>query len=92
MKITYHGRKAGKSYLQKLIKEKTAINQNIEIGGKYRIQTKNGIVEKWLSYIDKRTNCLYFVENENYINDSDIGYMFGTRGTVHASKNILEKI
>ena len=89
MEITYHARRTGKSYLQKQIKEKMEINQNIEIGVKYRIQTKNGIVEKYLSYIDKRTNCLYFVENEKDINDSNIGYMLGVRGTVHSTKNVI---
>jgi hypothetical protein len=67
-------------------------NQHLVIGVKYRIQTKKGIVEKYLSYIDKRTNCLYFVENEKDINDSNIGYMFGTRGTSHSTKNVIEKV
>ena len=67
-------------------------NKHLVIGAKYRIQTKKGIVEKYLSYIDKRTNCLYFVENEKDINDSNIGYMFGTRGTMHSTKNVIEKV
>ena len=67
-------------------------NKHLVIGAKYRIQTKKGIVEKYLSYIDKRTNCLYFVENENLINGSNIGYMFGTRGTMHSTKNVIEKV
>ena len=62
------------------------------IGTKYRIQTKKGIVEKYLSYIDKRTNCLYFVENKKDINDSNMGYMFATRGTSHSIKNVIEKV
>ena len=68
---------------------KMAINQNLVIGEKYRIQTKKGIVEKYLSYIDKRTKMLYFVENEKDINDSNIGYMFGARGTMHSTKNVI---
>ena len=67
-------------------------NKHLVIGAKYRIQTKKGIIEKYLSYIDKRTNCLYFVENENLINGSNIGYMFGTRGTMHSTKNVIEKV
>lgn len=67
-------------------------NKHLVIGAKYRIQTKKGIVEKYLSYIDKRTNCLYFVEKEKDINDSNIGYMFGTRGTMHSTKNVIEKV
>ncbi len=67
-------------------------NKHLVIGAKYRIQTKKGIVEKYLSYIDKRTNCLYFVKNEKDINDSNIGYMFGIRGTVHSTKNVIEKV
>lgn len=67
-------------------------NKHLVIGAKYKIQTKKGIVEKYLSYIDKRTNCLYFVENENLINGSKIGYMFGTRGTMHSTKNVIEKV
>ena len=67
-------------------------NKHLVIGAKYKIQTKKGIVEKYLSYIDKRTNCLYFVENKNYINDSNIGYMFGVRGTAHSTKNVLGKV
>ena len=66
-------------------------NTHLVIGEKYRIQTKKGIVQKYLSYIDKRTNCLYFVENEKDINDSSMGYMFGVRGTVHSTKNVLGK-
>ena len=92
METTYHSRRTGKSYLQKQIKEKMEINQNIDIGVKYRIQTKKGIVEKYLSYIDKRTNCLYFVDDKEKINGSSIGYLFGNRGTVHSTKNILEKV
>lgn len=67
-------------------------NKHLVIGAKYRIQTKKGIVEKYLSYIDKRTNCLYFVKNEKDINDSNIGYMLGTRGTMHSTKNVIEKV
>lgn len=67
-------------------------NNHLVIGAKYRIQTKKGIVEKYLSYIDKRTKMLYFVENENLINGSNIGYMFGTRGTMHSTKNVIEKV
>lgn len=67
-------------------------NEHLVIGEKYRIQTKKGIVEKYLSYIDKKTNCLYFVENEKDINASNIGYMFGTRGTMHSIKNVIEKV
>lgn len=67
-------------------------NKHLVIGAKYRIQTKKGIVEKYLSYIDKRTKMLYFVENENLINGSNIGYMFGTRGTMHSTKNVIEKV
>ena len=29
-------------------------NKHLVIGAKYRIQTKKGIVEKYLSYIDKK--------------------------------------
>ena len=64
-------------------------NTHLVIGEKYRIQTKKGIVQKYLSYIDKRTKMLYFVENEKDINDSNIGYMFGTRGTMHSTKNVI---
>lgn len=67
-------------------------NQHLVIGAKYRIQTKKGIIEKYLSYIDKRTNCLYFVEKEKDINDSKIGYMFGPRGTMHSTKNVIKKV
>lgn len=67
-------------------------NKHLVIGAKYRIQTKKGIVEKYLSYIDKRTKMLYFVENENLINGSNIGHMFGTRGTMHSTKNVIEKV
>ena len=67
-------------------------NKHLVIGAKYRIQTKKGIVEKYLSYIDKRTKMLYFVEDENLINSSKIGYMFGTRGTMHSTKNVIEKV
>ena len=67
-------------------------NKHLVIRAKYRIQTKKGMVEKYLSYIDKRTNCLYFVEKEKDINNSNIGYMFGTRGTMHSTKNIIEKV
>ena len=67
-------------------------NKHLVIGAKYKIQTKKGIVEKYLSYIDKRTNCLYFVENENLMNSSKIGHMFGTRGTMHSTKNVIEKV
>lgn len=92
MEVTYYGRRTGKSYLQKQIKEKIAINENMEIGVKYRIQTKKGIVEKYLSYIDKRTKLLYFVDDKEKINGSNIGYLFGNRGTVYSYKNILEKV
>jgi len=67
-------------------------NKHLVIGKKYRIQTKKGIVEKYLSYIDKKTKMLYFVENKKNINDSKIGYMFGTRGVMHSTKNIIEKV
>ena len=67
-------------------------NKHLVIGAKYRIQTKKGIVEKYLSYIDKKTKMLYFVENKKNINDSKIGYMFGTRGTMHSTKNVIEGI
>ena len=67
-------------------------NKHLVIGAKYRIQTKKGIVEKYLSYIDKKTKMLYFVENKKNINDSKIGYMFGTRGTMHSTKNVIEKV
>lgn len=67
-------------------------NKHLVIGAKYRIQTKKGIIEKYLSYIDKRTHCLYFVENEKDINDLNIGYMFGPRGTMHSTKNVIEKV
>lgn len=64
-------------------------NAHLVIGAKYKIQTKKGIVEKYLSHIDKRTKMLYFVEDEDGINSSNIGYMFGTRGTVHSTKNVI---
>ena len=64
-------------------------NAHLVIGAKYKIQTKKRIVEKYLSYIDKRTKMLYFVEDEKGINSSNIGYMFGTRGTVHSTKNVI---
>lgn len=67
-------------------------NQHLVIGAKYKIQTKKGIVEKYLSYIDKKTKCLYFVENEKHINNSNIGYMFGIRGTMHSTKNVIKKV
>lgn len=67
-------------------------NSHLVIGAKYRIQTKKGIVEKYLSYIDKRTNCLYFVENEKDINNTQLGYLFATRGTMHSTKNVIEKV
>ena len=67
-------------------------NKHLVIGAKYRIQTKKGIVEKYLGYIDKRTKMLYFVENEKDVNDFSIGYMFGTRGTMHSTKNVIEKV
>ena len=67
-------------------------NKHLVIGAKYRIQTKKGIVEKYLSYIDKRTKCLYFVENEKDINNAQLGYLFTTRGTMHSTKNIIEKV
>jgi hypothetical protein len=67
-------------------------NKHLVIGAKYKIQTKKGIVEKYLSYIDKKTKMLYFIENKKNINDSKIGYMFGTRGTMHSTKNIIEKV
>jgi len=67
-------------------------NQHLVIGAKYKIQTKKGIVEKYLSYIDKKTKCLYFVKNKKDINDSNIGYMFATRGTMHSTKNVIEKV
>ena len=67
-------------------------NKHLVIGAKYKIQTKKWIVEKYLSYIDKKTKMLYFIENKKNINDSKIGYMFGTRGTMHSTKNIIEKV
>lgn len=67
-------------------------NKHLVIGAKYKIQTKKGIVEKYLSYIDKRTHCLYFVENKNLINGPKLGYMFGARGTMHSTKNVIEKV
>lgn len=67
-------------------------NKHLVIGAKYRIQTKKGIVEKYLSYLDKRTKCLYFVENKKDVNFTNMGYMFGTRGTMHSTKNVIGKI
>lgn len=67
-------------------------NKHLVIGAKYRIQTKKGIVEKYLSYIDKRTNCLYFVENEKDVINPNKRYLFGTRGTMHSTKNVIEKV
>lgn len=67
-------------------------NTHLVIGEKYRIQTKKGIVEKYLSYIDKRTKMLYFVENKKDINNAQLGYLFTTRGTMHSTKNVLGKV
>ena len=70
------------------VKEEKVLEEMV-IGKLYKINTKKGVVEKYLSYIDKRTGMHYFVDKENYINDSNIGYMFGARGTMHSTKNVI---
>ena len=70
------------------VKEKKVLEEMV-IGKLYKINTKKGVVEKYLSYIDKRTGMHYFVDKENYVNDSNIGYMFGTRGTVYNIDNVI---
>ena len=61
----------------------------MEIGTKVKIKTKKGIVEKYLSFYDHKTKTYYFVEKEKDINSSNIGWMFGVRGTSHSFKNIV---
>ena len=61
----------------------------MKIGDKVKIQTKKGIVEKYLSYVCPKTRTYYFTDNEQLINGSKIGYVFKTRGTAHSFKNII---
>ena len=67
--------------------EKTPLQ--MEVGKKYKIQTKNGVVEKYLSYIETRAEAYYFVAKEKDINSSKTGWMFGKRGTAHNLENVI---
>lgn len=67
-------------------------NSRCKVGKKYRIKTKNGIVEKYLSYIDEKNKLLYFVKSEGKINSKKLGFMYGTRGTNHNIKNVIGEI
>ena len=62
----------------------------MEIGKRYLIKTKKGIIKKYLSYV--KDGFYYFVENNKEINSSNIGFMFGVRGTVYNSKNIIGEV
>jgi len=64
-------------------------NTHLVIGELYDIATKKGIVKKYLSYIDEKTITLYFVTSKNKVNSSNLGYMFGCRGTAHRSDRII---
>ena len=70
------------------VKEEKVLEELV-IGKLYKINTKKGVVEKYLSYIDKRTGMHYFVNKAKEVNDSNMGYMFGTRGTVYNIENVI---
>ena len=68
-------------------------NSHLIIGELYDIQTKKGIVQKYLSYVDKRTKTLYFTEERGEVKKSKhITYMLtgrGVWGTAHSTKNVI---
>ncbi len=70
------------------VKEEKVLEELV-IGKPYKINTKKGVVEKYLSYIDKRTNMYYFVNTTKAVNYSNTGYMFGVRGTVYNIENVI---
>lgn len=71
------------------IAKEDKVVEDFEIGKLYKINTKKGVVEKYLSFIDKRNGMHYFVNKAKDVNDSNIGYMFGTRGTVYNIDNVI---
>ena len=70
------------------VKEEKVLEELV-IGKPYKINTKKGVVEKYLSYIDKRTGLYYFVNTTKAVNPGNTGYMFGTRGTVYNIENVI---
>ena len=70
------------------VKEKKVLEEMV-IGKLYKINTKKGVVEKYLSYIDQKNEIYYFVDKPKQVNSSKTGYMFGTRGTVYNIDNVI---
>lgn len=69
--------------------KETKVLKEMVIGEPYKINTKKGVVTKYLSYIDTRTDMYYFVDKPKYVNSSKTGYMFGVRGTVYKIENVI---
>ncbi len=68
-------------------------NSHLKVGELYDIKTKNGIVQKYLSYVDKNTKTLYFTEEKREVKKTKhMTYMLtgrGVWGTAHSTKNII---
>ena len=70
------------------VKEETVLEEMV-IGKLYKINTKKGVVEKYLSYIDQKNEIYYFVDKPKQVNSSKTSYMFRTRGTVYNIDNVI---
>ena len=68
-------------------------NSHLQVGELYDIKTKHGIIQKYLSYVDKRSKTLYFSEKRREVKRHKyITYMLidkGSWGTAHSTKNVI---
>ena len=64
-------------------------NSHLKVGELYDIQTKKGIVQKYLSYVCKWTRILYFVDDKRNVLKKNYTNMYAKRGTAHSTKNVI---
>ena len=69
-------------------------NGHLIVGELYDIQTKKGIVKKYLSFVDNWTKTLYFLESKGKIRKGKYGTWMqnsygGAFGTAHSTKNVI---